>query len=89
MASTSTTIALSRAKATLSELVRDARVHGAEAVITVGGEPAARIVPIAPEPRPLTDAEVATYRALMGSLGRMQRPSDAFDATELVAEGRR
>ena len=45
--------------------------------------------PATPLPRPLTDAEVATYRALIGSLERVDRLPGAFDAAELVAEGRR
>jgi len=89
MSSSSPQIALSRAKATLSEIVRAVRSGRQEAVITVGGEPAVRIVPIEPSPRPLTHAEAATYRALMTSLLRVERLGEPFDAAELVAEGRR
>jgi prevent-host-death family protein len=85
----SATITLSEAKAKLSEVVRGVRTRGEEAVITVDGEPAARIVPVHAGPRSLTPAEVAGYRALMSSLTRIGRPTTAFDAVELVGEGRR
>ena len=83
------TMSLSDAKARLSEVVRGVRTRGEEAVITVDGEPAARIVPVHTSPRSLTSAEAAGYRALMASLGRIPRPTSAFDAVELVGEGRR
>ncbi len=83
-----TTMSLSDAKARLSELVRGVR-RGEEAVITVDGVPAVRLVPAHTGPRTLTPAEVAGYRALMASLGRIQRPTSEFDAVELVGEGRR
>jgi prevent-host-death family protein len=83
------TVSLSDAKARLSELVRGARTLGEDAVITVDGEPAARLVPCERGPRSLTVAEVATYRALMASLGRIERPDSEFDAVALVGEGRR
>jgi prevent-host-death family protein len=82
-------LSLSDAKARLSEVVRGVRTRGEEAVITVDGEPAARIVPVDPGPRSLTAAEAAGYRALMASLLRIERPGSEFDATELVGEGRR
>jgi len=82
-------LSLSDAKARLSEVVRGVRTRGEEAVITVDGEPAARIVPVDPGPRSLTPAEAAGYRALMASLGRIERPTSAFDAVELIGEGRR
>lgn len=85
----STTMSLSDAKARLSELVRGARLRGEETVITVDGEPAVRLVPVHAGPRPLTPAETAAYRALMAGLGRIERPDSAFDAVELVGEGRR
>ena len=85
----STTMSLSHAKARLSELVRDVRANGGDAVITVHGEPAVRLVPIHSGPRPLTPAELAGYRALMSSLDRIQRPTSEFDAVERVGEGRR
>jgi prevent-host-death family protein len=84
-----TSMSLSDAKARLSEVVRGVRSGGEEAVITVDGEPAVRIVPVHPGPRSLTPAEVATYRVLMASLGRIERPASEFDAVELIGEGRR
>ena len=45
--------------------------------------------PVLPDPRPLTGAELAGVRALMGSLRRIDRPTAEFDAVELVGEGRR
>ncbi|MFN7142322.1 MAG: type II toxin-antitoxin system Phd/YefM family antitoxin [Myxococcota bacterium] len=82
-------LSLSDAKARLSEVVRGVRIRGEEAVITVDGEPAVRIVPVDPGPRSLTPAEAAGYRALMASLGRIERPTSEFDAVELIGEGRR
>jgi len=85
----STSLSLSHAKARLSEVVRAARTMGQETIITVDGEPAVRVVPVAPGPRPLTDAEVASIHALLASLQRIERPSTGFDAVALVGEGRR
>lgn len=85
----STVVTLSTAKAHLSEVVRAVRTSGEEAVITVDGEPAARLVPVAAGPRPLTSGEVATLRALMSSLRRVGRQPADFDAVDLVGEGRR
>lgn len=83
------TLSLSDAKARLSEVVRGVRTRGEEAMITVDGEPAVRIVPVDPGPRSLTPAEAATYRALMASLVRFERPTSEFDAVELIGRGRR
>lgn len=58
-------------------------------VITVDGQPAARLVAVAPVPRRLTAPEVNTVRALMAGIARIPRSSEPFDAVELVAEGRR
>jgi len=69
--------------------VRRVRRTGESIVITLDGEPAARIAPIERGPRRLTRAEVATVRTLMDAINRIPRPGDAFDATALVAEGRR
>ncbi len=80
---------LSEVKARLSEVVRTARTQGQETIITVDGEPAARIVPMDSAPRELSDAEVATMRVLMRSLSHLERPASEFDAVELVGEGRR
>jgi|LauGreDrversion2_6_1035139.scaffolds.fasta_scaffold137548_2 prevent-host-death family protein len=85
----SATLTLSDAKARLSEVVRGVRTRGEEAVITVDGEPAARVVPVDPGPRSLTAAEAAGYRALMASLARLERPTSEFNAVELIGEGRR
>ena len=51
-------LSLSEAKARLSELVRAARARGEDTVITVDGEPAARLVPVETAPRSLTAAEL-------------------------------
>jgi prevent-host-death family protein len=80
---------LSSVKSGLSKIVRSVRRTGESIVITVDGEPAARIVPMEDEPRRLTAAEVATVHALMDAVGRIPRPGGAFDAAALVAEGRR
>jgi prevent-host-death family protein len=85
----STIVSLSDAKARLSEVVRLVRTRGEDAVITVDGEPAVRLVPVHAGPRPLTPAETAGFRALLGSLARITRPAEEFDAVELVREGRR
>lgn len=85
----STLVSLSDAKARLSEVVRAVRTQGEDAVITVDGEPAARVVPVPPSPRQLTAVEIAGFRALMGSLARIARPEGEFDAVRLVDEGRR
>ena len=84
----SATLTLSDAKARLSEVVRGVRTRGEEAVITVDGEPAARVVPVDPGPRSLTAAEAAGFRALMASLARIERPTSEFDAVALTREGR-
>jgi prevent-host-death family protein len=84
-----TILTLSDAKARLSEVIREVRTRGEEAVITVDGEPAVRLVPADPGPRPLTPSERASFRALMASLARIVRPCTAFDAVDLLREGRR
>ena len=85
----STIVSLSDAKARLSEVVRLVRTRGEDAVITVDGKPAVRLVPVLAGPRPLTSAEAAGFRALLGGLARIPRPAGEFDAVELVGEGRR
>jgi prevent-host-death family protein len=85
----STTVSLSDAKARLSEVVRSVRTGGEDAVITVDGEPAVRLVPVYPGPRTLTPAETAGFRALLDSLPRIPRTTTEFDAVVLVSEGRR
>lgn len=84
-----TVLTLSDAKARLSEVVRAVRTRGEDAVITVDGEPAVRVVPMAVGPRPLSPAEMAGVRALMASLARIARPDTPFDAVSLLVEGRR
>lgn len=82
-------MSLTQVKARLSEVVRAARQGGEETIITVDGEPAARLVPVAAPPRALTDAEAAAVRVLLDAIARLDRVSGSFDAVELVAEGRR
>lgn len=89
MAKPAKSLNLSSAKAGLSEVVRTVRKTGAPVIITVDGEPAVQIAPIEPEPRRLTAAEIAMVRALRDALARIPRPAGSFDATALVAEGRR
>ena len=82
-------VPLSIAKARLSELVRNVGKTGEEVVLTVDGEPAARLVPVTPPPRRLTAPEVTMVRALMQGLSRIPRATDVFDAVALIGEGRR
>ena len=82
-------VSLSHAKARLSEVVRAARTNGHETIITVDGVPAAKLVPIDEEPRPLTGAEIASVRVLLAGLARVDRPAAEFDAVTLIGEGRR
>ena len=84
-----TLFTLSDAKARLSEVVRAVRTGGEDAVITVDGEPAVRLVPMDTGPRRLTPAETAGFRALIDSLSRITRPEVPFDAVELLGTGRR
>lgn len=84
-----TMTSLSDAKARLSELVRAARLRGEETIITVDGEPAARVVPLPGHPRRLVQAELATFRALLRAILEADRSGDAFDAVELIRDGRR
>jgi len=81
-------IPLSQAKTKLSELVRRV-ASGEEVVLTVDGRPAARLVPVPLASRRLTATEINTVRALMSGIARIPRPSEPFDAVELVREGRR
>lgn len=82
-------MSLTQVKARLSEVVRAARQGGEETIITVDGEPAARLIPVASPPRGLTDAEAAAVRVLLDAIARLDRVPGSFDAVELVAEGRR
>jgi prevent-host-death family protein len=83
------TKSLTQVKARLSEVVRAARQGGEETIITVDGEPAARLVPVDGPPRDLTDAEVAAVRVLLDAIARLEQVPGPFDAVDLVAEGRR
>jgi prevent-host-death family protein len=85
----SPSMSLSSVKTALSEVVRSVRRTGNSVVITVDGEPAARIDTIEAAPRRLTAAELATIRALMDAIGRIPRPTDPFDVVALVSDGRR
>ena len=85
----SPSMSLSSVKTALSEIVRSVRRTGNAVVITVDGEPAARIDAVEAETRLLTTAESATVRALMDAVGRIPRPTDPFDAVALVTDGRR
>ena len=89
MTSRRSEVPLSLAKAKLSELVRGVGKNGGEVVLTVDGEPAARLVPVAATPRALTASEVNTVRVLMAGLARVPRSAEPFDAVALIAEGRR
>lgn len=84
-----TLFTLSDAKARLSEVVRAVRTGREDAVITVDGEPAVRLVPLEAGPRQLTPAETAGFRALIAGLSRIRRPDTPFDAVELLRAGRR
>ncbi len=84
-----TTISLSDAKARLSEVVRAVRMRGEETVITVDGQPAARITAVPDLPRHLTDSDVATFRVLLRGILEAERVPGEFDAVDLVGEGRR
>jgi prevent-host-death family protein len=82
-------MSLTEVKARLSEVVRAARHSGEETMITVDGEPAARLIPVAGHPAPLSDAQAATVRVLGETILRHDRASEPFDAVELVVDGRR
>ena len=84
-----TTISLSDAKARLSEVVRAARLRGEETVITVDGQPAARVTAVPDQPRHLTEREVATFRVVLRAILEAERVVGTFDARDLVDEGRR
>ena len=82
-------VPLSTATAKLSELARSVARTGAEVVLTVDAEPVARLLPVAPPPRRLTEPEVVLARALMRGLSRIPRASGAFDALALLDDVRR
>lgn len=83
------TLPLSEAKANLSKVVRDVRSTGASVLITVDGEPAARVEPVARAARPLSEVEISTYRALSRGIVRDLLDAEPFDAVDLIREGRR
>lgn len=80
---------LSAAKAKLSEVIRAVRQSGEPVVITVDGEPAAQVAPVAGPVRELSSSEVATVRSLMWAIARIPRTGEPFDALGPVSEGRR
>jgi prevent-host-death family protein len=82
------TLPLSKAKAHLSEVVRQVRTARVPVVITVDGEPAAVLAPVDAPARTLTPAEVATDRVLADAILRTS-DGPSFDAVELVRDGRR
>jgi len=83
------TFSVSAAASRFSEIVRGVCQTGESVLITVDGEPAVQIVPIEPQPRNLTAAEMDTVRALMDAVLRVSRPLDQFNVVGLVGEGRR
>jgi prevent-host-death family protein len=82
-------LGISAAKSGLSEVIRSVRRTGEAVVITVDGEPAAQIAPVAGESRRLTSSEVAAIRVLWEALDRIPRREGSFDANRLIGEGRR
>jgi prevent-host-death family protein len=82
-------LSLSEAKARLSEVVSAAQLRGEETVVTVDGEPAARVVLVPDWRPPLTEAEVATFRILTNTILALDRVEEPFDAVELLRDGPR
>lgn len=89
MVGTGRSLPLSAAKAKFSEVIRAVRQSGEPVVITVDGEPAAQIAPVAGPLRELSASEVATVRSLMWAIARIPRSNEPFDALAAVTEGRR
>jgi hypothetical protein len=58
-------------------------------IITVDGQPVARVAPVPDQPRQLTASDVATFRVLLRSILEAERVAGDFDAVDLVGEGRR
>jgi prevent-host-death family protein len=83
------TLPLSEVKARFSEVVRSVRKTGTPVVVTVDGEPAVAITSVESHADELTPQEIAADRALAEAVLRLARPSDPFDAVELIGEGRR
>ena len=84
---TDLTVALSDAKARLSEVVRRVRTTGQAVIITVDGEPAARLAPVPGDLHSLSPTDVATLRVLEDAVRRI--PGTPFDAVALIRDGRR
>ncbi|OGQ17113.1 MAG: hypothetical protein A2138_23590 [Deltaproteobacteria bacterium RBG_16_71_12] len=83
------TLALSDAKARLSQVIREVRATGETTVVTVDGEPAVTIQPFAGNFRKLTPVEVKRYQLIEAGLRAMDWSGAPFDAVTLVQEGRR
>jgi hypothetical protein len=86
------TIPLAKAKATLSELVRNIRKSRKSVILTVDGIPA---VELRPAPKilasPLSDDEVRLVESLASTLQSIPAvPNEKpWDAVEIIADGRR
>lgn len=86
---TNMTIALSEAKARLSEVIRKVRQTGESVTITVDGEAAVVIHPAPRKLRKLTPDEVAIDQALAAAARRLSADEPAFDVIELFEDLRR
>jgi prevent-host-death family protein len=82
-------ISLSEAKARLSEVIRTVRRTRETVVVTVDGEPAVCIEPVRPPVGEVSAADLAIEKALWDAMARIPRPTEPFDAVDLVREGRR
>lgn len=89
MVSSGRTLPLSAAKAKLSEVIRAVRQSGQPVVITVDGEPAAQLAPVAVPVRELSSSEVAIVRSLMWAIARIPRAAEPIDPLGPLSEGRR
>lgn len=58
-------------------------------MITVDGEPAAQLAPLAGPLRELSSSEIATVRSLMWAIARIPRATEPFDALAPISERRR
>lgn len=85
----SDTMSLTDVENRLAEVVSRVRTTGESVVITVDGVAAAEIMPVMAEPRRLTPNDIATIEALEEALLHMPRAPGAFDAVELIRDGRR
>lgn len=82
-------LALSDAKARLSEVVRSIRVTGRPVVLTVDGEPAVEIRPARLAERALRRQDLNAFDSLLVALPHLWTPSEPFDAVTAVSDGRR